>query len=102
NFLGYVTTCVNSGKEAIKWLETNSVDILVLDMIMPSGLSGFETFKKIIKINPNQKALIASGYSQNKDVESTLKLGAGRFIKKPYTLEVLGKAMKHELIKNKK
>jgi len=98
-FLGYKTSYVSSGQEAIDWLETNSVDILLLDMIMPSGLSGLQTYIEILKKYPNQKAIIASGYSQNKDVESTLKLGAGRFIKKPYTMEILGKAMKHELKK---
>ena len=99
NFLGYKTHYVRSGREAVEWLEKNPVDILLLDMIMPSGLSGFQTYKEIIKKYPNQKAIIASGYSQNKDVESTLKLGAGRFIKKPYTIDFLGKAMKHELRK---
>lgn len=100
SFLGYNTNYVSSGKEALLWLANNSVDILLLDMIMPSGLSGFQTYKEILKIHPNQKAIIASGYSQNKDVESTLKLGAGRFIKKPYTMDLLGKAMQHELRKN--
>lgn len=99
-YLGYETHFVGSGKEAIEWLKTNPVDILLLDMIMPSGLNGHQTYKEIVKIYPNQKAIIASGYSQNTDVESTLKLGAGRFIKKPYTMQHLGKAMKHELIKN--
>ncbi|MCK5202107.1 MAG: cache domain-containing protein [Spirochaetales bacterium] len=99
DFLGYWTHSVSSGKEAILWLETNTVDILLLDMIMPSGLSGLQTYKEILRIHPGQKAIIASGYSQNKDVESTLKLGAGRFIKKPYTMDLLGKAMKHELRK---
>ena len=100
NYLGYNTHYVSSGKEAISWLKNNTIDILLLDMIMPSGLSGYETFKEIVKIYPNQKAIIASGYSQNKEVESTLKLGAGRFIKKPYTIDLLGKAMKNELRKN--
>ena len=98
-FLGYWTHSVSSGKEAIQWLESNTVDILLLDMIMPSGLSGLETYKEILRIHPGQKAIIASGYSQNKEVESTLKLGAGRFIKKPYTMDLLGKAMKYELKK---
>jgi len=97
--LGYKPYYVSSGKEAIIWLESNKVDIILLDMIMPSGLNGLQTYRKIVEINPGQKAVIASGYSQNKDVEKTLQLGAGRFIKKPYTIEVLGKAMKHELKK---
>lgn len=96
-FLGYGTHSVTSGKEAVLWLETNTVDILLLDMIMPTGLSGLQTYKEILRIHPEQKAIIASGYSQNSDVESTLELGAGIYIKKPYTIDLLGKAMKHEL-----
>ncbi|MCD6397804.1 MAG: response regulator, partial [Spirochaetaceae bacterium] len=97
--LGYKPYYASSGKEAIIWLESNKVDIILLDMIMPSGLNGLQTYRKIVEIHPGQKAVIASGYSQNKDVERTLELGAGRFIKKPYTIDVLGKAIKHELWK---
>lgn len=97
--LGYKTIIVSSGEEAVQWLKNNTADIILLDMIMPSGLSGYQTYKEIVKICPKQKAIIASGFSQNKDVEKTLNLGAGRFIKKPYTLEILGKAMKYELQK---
>jgi len=95
--LGYKPYYASSGKEAINWLESNKVDIILLDMIMPSGLNGLQTYRKIVEIHPGQKAVIASGYSQNKDVERTLELGAGRFIKKPYTIDALGKAMKYEL-----
>jgi signal transduction histidine kinase/ActR/RegA family two-component response regulator len=99
--LGYKAHYVGSGTEALIWLESHKVDILLLDMLMPSGMNGFETFKEIINLYPGQRAIIASGYSQNMDVENTLKLGAGRFIKKPYTMNVLGRAMKQELGKNK-
>ncbi|MCF6335808.1 MAG: response regulator, partial [Spirochaetales bacterium] len=99
NCLGYRSASVGSGKEALGWLESNKADILILDMIMPSGMSGFHTYKEIIRNYSEQKAIIASGYAQTMDVENTIKLGAGRFIRKPYTIEVLGKALYHELRK---
>jgi len=53
----------------------------------------------VIKIHPNQKALIASGYSETEDVRIARKLGAGEYIKKPYTIEKIGIAIKERLNK---
>jgi DNA-binding NtrC family response regulator len=88
---------VVSGEEAVTFLEGNRVDLLVLDMIMDPGMDGLDTFAKIIARHPGQKAVIASGYSETGRVGQTQKLGAGAYIKKPYTLEKLGTAIKQAL-----
>jgi two-component system cell cycle sensor histidine kinase/response regulator CckA len=75
------------------------VDLIVLDMIMPQGINGRETYEKIVKIRPKQKAIIASGFSETVDVKKAQKLGAGKYIKKPYTMEKIGLAVKEELEK---
>lgn len=97
NQLGYHSDSVSSGEKAIEYLEKNSVDLILLDMIMPGGLSGNETYKKITHIYPQQKAIIASGYAETNAVKEAQKLGAGKYIKKPYTLEEIGIAIKKEL-----
>ncbi len=97
--LGYHVSTVSSGEEAISCLLSNSVDLVLLDMILGKGINGYETYKKISKINPNQKALIVSGFSGSENVEKTCHLGAGGFIKKPYTIEQLGLAV--EMVMNK-
>ncbi|HBF43421.1 MAG TPA: hypothetical protein DDW42_07295, partial [Desulfobacteraceae bacterium] len=97
--LGYSTESVSSGAEAVEYLEENSVDLIVLDMIMPKGMNGRETYREIIKIHPNQKAIIASGFAETADVKAAQKLGAGKYIKKPYTMEKIGLAVKEELKK---
>ena len=66
-------------------------------MIMDPGINGCETYKRIIAIHPNQKAVIVSGFAESDDVKEAQKLGAGRYIKKPVTLEKLGLAVKGEL-----
>ena len=48
-------------------------------------------------MNPNQKALIASGFAETEDVKAIQKLGAGKYIKKPFTLETFAIAVKEEL-----
>jgi PAS domain S-box-containing protein len=98
---GYKTSAVSSGEEAVEYLKKNSVDLILLDMIMDPGINGRETYDRIIKIHPGQKAIIVSGFAETEDVKETQKLGAGKFIKKPLTIEQIGLAVKEELEKSK-
>lgn len=66
---------------------------------MDPGMNGRETYEKIIRIHPNQKAIIVSGFAETDDVKKAQKLGAGQYIKKPITLKRLGLAVKEELAK---
>lgn len=97
--LGYSVTAVSSGEEAIEYMKSNTVNLLVLDMIMPKGINGRETYERIIEIHPDQKAIIASGFSETVEVKKAQNLGAGEYIKKPYTMEKIGLAVKEELEK---
>ncbi len=96
--LGYTVACASSGEEAIEYIKDNPVDLLILDMIMDPGIDGLDTYKRIIEIRPGQKAIIASGFSDTDRTRQTQKLGAGSYIKKPYTLEKIGMAVKEELL----
>jgi PAS domain S-box-containing protein len=98
--LGYETKAVSSGEEAVEYLKENSVNLLLLDMIMDPGMNGLETYERIIKIHPNQKAVIVSGFAETEDVKGAQELGAGTYVKKPLTLEKIGLAVKNELKKN--
>ncbi len=95
--LGYNVECVSSGEEALVHLQSNSVDVLILDMLMEPGMNGYETYKQICEICPEMKAVVASGFSRSKDVEDTLKLGAGEYLVKPYSIEQLGRAVENVL-----
>jgi len=97
--LGYSVTTVSSGEEAVEYVKNNVADLIVLDMIMDPGMNGRETYERIIKLHPEQKAVIASGFSESDDVKAALELGAGQYIKKPYTLEKIGIAVRDELQK---
>jgi len=97
--LGYKTLSVSSGEEAIEYFKEHAVDLIMLDMIMDPGINGRETYEGIIKIHPNQKAIIVSGFAETNEVKETQKLGAGQYIKKPLTLEKIGLAIKEELKK---
>jgi len=57
------------------------------------------TYKRIIEIHPGQKAVIASGYSETEAMRDAIRLGVGRYLKKPYTLFELGPVLKEGLSK---
>ena len=81
--LGYNAEAVSSGEEAVEYLKNNTADLLVLDMIM----------------DPGQKAIIASGFSESERVKEAKSLGAGAYVKKPYLIEKIGVVVRRELEK---
>jgi signal transduction histidine kinase/ActR/RegA family two-component response regulator len=95
--LGYQVSSAASGEEAVEFVKQNEVDLLVLDMIMDPGIDGLETYKRIVSIRPGVRAIIASGYSETDRVRLAQQLGAGSYIRKPYTLEKMGLAVRAEL-----
>ncbi|MCP4763742.1 MAG: response regulator, partial [archaeon] len=97
--LGYSVISVASGELAVDYMKENSVDLIILDMIMDPGIDGCETYKRILELHPNQKAIITSGFSDTDKVKETQRLGAGEYIKKPYLFEKIGIAVKKELKK---
>jgi signal transduction histidine kinase len=95
--LGYVANAVSSGEEAVEYVKNQPVDLVILDMIMFPGINGRQTYERILRFYPTQKAIIATGYSLTDDVKAAQKLGAGQYLKKPFTLEKLGIAVRDEL-----
>ena len=95
--LGYRTAAVGSGEEAVAYLKRQPVDLLVLDMIMEPGMDGCDTYQQVQKIRPGIRTVIASGFSESDRVKAARRLGAGCYLKKPYTLQQLGGAVRGEL-----
>jgi CheY-like chemotaxis protein len=99
--LGYKTTAVESGEEAVaKFKERCRPNVVLLDMMLGDGLDGLETYRKILKLHPGQKAIIASSHSESQRVKKAQQLGVGAFIKKPYSLKDIGAAVRYEIDKN--
>ena len=96
--LGYKIAVVASGEEAIAYLKKNPVDLVILDMLMPPGIDGLDTYQQILEIRPSQKAIIASGFAETGRVKKALDFGVGQFIKKPYSIDDVGFAVKKELM----
>ena len=97
--LGYDIHTVTSGEQAVDYVKEKTQDLLLLDMVM-DGIDGTETYKRILQLHPQQKALVFSGYAKTNRVRTALKLGAGGFISKPISLSSLAQAVRIELDKN--
>jgi len=95
--LGYVVHVASSGEDAVEQCRDNRFDLLLLDMIMPGGIDGLDTYSRICEFHPRQKAVIASGYSDSYSVQKAQEIGAGTYVKKPYTVASLARAVYQEL-----
>jgi CheY-like chemotaxis protein len=101
SMLGYSVATADSGRSAVEYLKKHHVDIVMLDMIMDDNFDGLDTFQRITQFRPKQKAIIVSGFSETERVKKAQQLGAGQYLRKPYTLERIGRALRQELDKDK-
>ncbi len=97
--LGYRVTTAGSGPEALALVGRERFDLLLLDMILGNGMDGLETYRQFIVHAPGQRAIITSGFSESERVTEAMRLGVGCYIKKPYTIAKLGRALREELTK---
>ncbi len=95
--LGYDVATASSGEQAVAFLRERTVDLVVLDMVMPAGMDGLETFRRIRAIRPAQAVIIASGYSESERVAAAQAEGAGQYVRKPFTLETIGLAVRRAI-----
>ncbi len=95
--MGYQVTTVSSGEEALRFLRDNRVDLVLLDMLMEPGLNGRQTYEQAVALHPGLRAVIMSGYSESEEVRKARGLGAGAFLRKPFTVAQLGRTVQDEL-----
>lgn len=91
--IGYHSLALASGEEAVDYLQDHDVDLVLLDMIMGTGINGRETYARIIRRHPGQKALIVSGFSENEEVRTALQMGVFAYLQKPYAISSLSRAV---------
>jgi CheY-like chemotaxis protein len=94
---GYSVETAENGHIAVEYLSNHKANLVVLDMIMEKGYDGLDTYRDILRINPDQKVLVMSGYSISERVNEILESGDGVFIKKPFTRDKIGAAVRQVL-----
>jgi two-component system cell cycle sensor histidine kinase/response regulator CckA len=80
----------NNGLDAVEAYTKHrkDIDLVILDMIMPK-MGGREAFLKLKGLNPEVKALLSTGYSQDGKAKAILNSGVKGFIQKPYQTDAL-------------
>lgn len=84
---GYAVLTASNGREAMKCLRRNIVDLVITDLVMPEQ-EGIETIRAIRRGQPGLKILAMSG-SAAPHLGTACKLGAQDSIQKPFTMESL-------------
>lgn len=85
---GYRSKGVNSGAEAIRVLQEEDFDVVVLDLKMP-GMDGLTTLKEIKKLGLFTQTLILTGHGSIDSALEAIKLGAYDYLTKPCQISEL-------------
>ena len=85
---GYRVTAVNSGDSAIRVLEEEDFDVVVLDLKMP-GMDGITTLREIKKLGLFTETLILTGHGAIDTAMEAVKLGAYDYLTKPCEIDEL-------------
>ena len=83
---GFEVTTAANGYEALKIIDSESPDLVLLDIWMP-GIDGIETLKEIKKENPTIQVIIITGHGTIETAVNATKLGAYDLIEKPLSID---------------
>jgi two-component system, NtrC family, nitrogen regulation response regulator NtrX len=83
---GFKALTASNGYEALKMIEEESPDLVLLDIWMP-GLDGIETLKEIKKYNPHIQVVIITGHGNVETAVKATKMGAFDLIEKPLSID---------------
>ncbi|HDG67775.1 MAG TPA: response regulator [candidate division Zixibacteria bacterium] len=101
---GHTVIPAENGEEAVrKYFEHKELgepfDLLILDLTVPGGMGGKETMEEIRKKDPDVKAIVSSGYSNDPIMAYPEKYGFSAVIQKPYRINQMLKTIDELLSK---
>ena len=85
---GFEISTAANGYEALKIVDTESPDLVLLDIWMP-GIDGIETLKRIKEKRPDLEIIMLTGHATVKSGIEAMKFGAEDFLEKPVDLNEL-------------
>jgi CheY-like chemotaxis protein len=85
---GYTVLTAANGEAALEIYrkEHGRIDLVILDLIMP-GMGGMKCLRELLKINPQGRVLVASGYSAGGPAREAIDAGARGYLGKPYDID---------------
>jgi two-component system, cell cycle sensor histidine kinase and response regulator CckA len=102
---GYEVKGASNGEEALSMYKKamskdKPFELIILDLTIPGGMGGEDTLKGLRKINPDVKAIVSSGYSDNPVMSEFKKHGFNAMVRKPYQYEELCEIVRKVLKEN--
>jgi two-component system nitrogen regulation response regulator NtrX len=84
---GFEVFTASSGEEALKRLDEIEPDFILLDVLMPSGIDGIETLRRIKEKGSEAGVMMISGHGTIEMAVTAMELGALDFIEKPLSID---------------
>ena len=96
--LGYNVVAAEDGPTAIGILKSNrDIDLVLSDVVMPGGMTGFDVADQALEINPKLKVLLATGYAKGAMTSRAEKATVHPILRKPYSLQELAQSLRDQL-----
>lgn len=106
NHLGYEVSSAKDGAEAIAYYTSakqrgNPFDIVIMDLTIPGGIGGKDAIAKLIEFDPDVKAIVSSGYSNDPVMANYHDYGFNAVVTKPFSMEELGEVLQSVILNAK-
>lgn len=82
--------CAYNGQEALRLIETNSVDLVITDICMPL-MDGLELVRRAVQVAPQIRFVILTAYEEFSYAREAIRLGVVEYLTKPVRLEEIEK-----------
>lgn len=96
--LGYTVLTAESAARGLELAREHdgAIDLAIVDLHMP-GTDAVEMFGPLTKLRPAMPVLVSSGFDNDPRIDFLMHSGAVGFLRKPYTIEALGEAVRRAL-----
>jgi CheY-like chemotaxis protein len=100
--IGYEVDAARDGEEALQkyreaMVQGRPFSTVIMDLTIPGGMGGKEAIAQLLKMDPQARAIVSSGYSNDPIMANYREYGFVGVVPKPYTVDQLSQAIKSTL-----